>query len=67
LGYRTVHHADDSNVDVNEIKKHTMTFGTIATISRVTLEQVMTGSLEMVVGSAVSPVFVPSIYISTFS
>ena len=44
------------------LQEHTMSFGPTSTISRVTLEQVMTGSLEMVVGSAVSPVFVPSIY-----
>jgi hypothetical protein len=44
------------------LQEHTMSFGPISTISRVTLEQVMTGSLEMVAESAVSPVFVPSIY-----
>lgn len=47
---------------IMKLKEHTMTFGPISTISRVTLAPVMTGSLEMVVGSAVSPVFVPSIY-----
>jgi len=47
---------------IMKLKEHTMTFGPISTISRVTLEPVMNGSLEMVVGSAVSPVFVPSIY-----
>lgn len=47
---------------IMKLKEHTVTFGPISTISRVTLGQVMTGSLEMVVGSAVSLVFVPSIY-----
>jgi len=45
-------------VMVIKLKEHTRSFGPISTISRVTLEQVTSGSMEMVVVSAVSPVFV---------